>query len=164
MIIPPRPEYYGDTDKAKTLKGEAYQFFTFCCIGIGQALTMTRIKKFDNGNEIVAQVCRNPYGDLHGVVKIFVPPSGGEEFALICTSFNSGVDGGTQIYQAPYPPKTRGELILAGENTNGLVLPSPTYSARTNYRVNESENETVSWDYVRAVVGGSNFKFAKVAI
>lgn len=87
--------------------------------------------------------------------------SGGK---LFCTSFNAGVDDGTQIYKAPYPPKTQGALIAPDDNFNGLILPSPDYSARTNYFVNDKETETVSWDYVNAVIDGNNRKFGKIAI
>jgi len=66
---------------------------------------------------------------------------------LFCTSFNEG-DLGTQIYKKIDRPITRDGLIPEGNNPNELVLPSPTYSSRTNYWVDTKEKNTVSWGYV----------------
>lgn len=72
MITPPRLEYYGDIPKAQALKGAALQFFSFCCLGIGEVLTITRTDNPMDGVVFQATVNKDPYGNLFGVIRIFV--------------------------------------------------------------------------------------------
>jgi len=169
MLAPPRLEYYGDIEKASTLKGAALAFYQFVCSSMGEAQSIQREKR--NDTTVMQATIWTAYGEKRGVVKIYVAPVGSEgEAVLFPTSFND-TDLGTQIYKAPYPAKKQGDLILADDNPNYLVLPTPTYSARTNYWVNDKENATVSWDYVEYLdtsfpVGHINRKrkYGKIAI
>ncbi len=88
----------------------------------------------------------------------------GKPGLLFCTSFNAGVDDGTQIYKSPFPPYTEGGLIGAGDNPTALPLPSATYKARTNYWVDNKEKNTVSWEYITTISPLSNKKYGKIAI
>lgn len=174
MINPPAIKYYGDTAKANALKGVALQFYQSVCMQLGAATTLTREKRTAIGGQaaiIKASIFLNSYRKINGRIDVFVQPILAEEGAkLFCTSFNDD-DLGTQVYKTPYPPKTQGELITIGDNPNLLVLPSPTYSARTNCWVDDKEKNTVSWDYVEYLntdfpVGSPsrNKKYGKIAI
>jgi len=171
MLTPPRLEYYGDIEKASTLKGAALAFYQFVCSSMGDVQSIQREKRDGDTAAMQVTVWTEAYDEKRGVVKIYVAPIGSEGAeVLFPTSFND-TDLGTQIYKAPYPAKKQGELILADDNPNYLVLPTPTYSARTNYWVNDKENATVSWDYVEYLdtsypVGHINRKrkYGKIAI
>lgn len=143
----PRLKYHGDTAKAATLKGAALGFYQFVLLSMGGIKTVQRDKQV--GDAIIrVNVYTDAYGVVNGAIQIYVPVGGGDvEPALFCTSFND-TDLGAQIYKAPFPPKMQGELIAVDDNPNKLILPSPTYSARANYWVNNKETDTVSWDYV----------------
>jgi len=171
MLNPPRLEYYGDIEKASTLKGAALAFYQFVCSSMGKVQSIQREKRDGDTSAMQVTVWTSAYGTKHGVVKIYVAEvSSDGEAVLFPTSFND-TDLGTQIYKAPYPAKKQGDLILANDNPNYLVLPTPTYSARTNYWVNDKENATVSWDYVEYLneslpIGHANRKrkYGKIAI
>lgn len=153
MIIPTRLEYYGDRAKAEALKGKALQLCYSWADGIGQSLIINRTKKLDDTAIIQAIITRNPYGNLFGVVRINVATSGSETSAILfCTSFNAGVDDGTQVYKKPYPPITQGDLVTLNPQT----IPYPEYSARSNFRnngyvqsywVDTKETNCISWSY-----------------
>lgn len=92
--------------------------------------------------------------------------SGGDK--LFCTSFNAGVDNGTQVYKKPYPPITQGDLITLNPQT----IPYPDYSARSDFRgdglqsywVDSKEENAISWSYETFYVFGANRKGAKLSI
>lgn len=87
MITPPRLEYYGDIAQAQAMKGAALQFFSFCCLGIGESATITRTKKPIDGVIFQATVNKDPYGNLFGVVRINVETSGGETLGKIYITY-----------------------------------------------------------------------------
>jgi hypothetical protein len=164
-MITARLEYYGDKEKAATLKGKAMSFYEFVLNSMGDVDSITREKRIDMNTSIQVVIATNGFGQKYGVVKIYVNPKGNNEdiVGLLCTSFNDD-DLGTQVYKAPYPPITKGGLYDIGDNPNGLILPSPTYSARTNYWVDDKEKNTVSWDYVDSIEAGITRKYGKIAI
>jgi len=163
-IHPPNLQYYGDRKKAESLKGVALQFYSFCCVGIGESACLNRTKKMNDGSTIQAIITRDPYGNLNGVVRIAVNPVGPDEpLFLFCTSFNS-TDSGTQVYKKPYPPITQGALIDAGDNPDYLVLPTPDFKVRNNYWVDSQEKNAISWGYAEVVISGTHYKYGKLAI
>lgn len=85
MINTPKLQYHGDRKKAESLKGIALQFYTFCCIGIGESACLNRTKKLNDGSVIQAIINRDPYGNLNGVVRIHIAPSGGVKYLVAIT-------------------------------------------------------------------------------
>ena len=164
MINPPNLQYHGDRTKAESLKGVALQFYSFCCVGIGESACLNRTKKLNDGSVIQAIITKDPYGNLNGVVRIHIAPVGGDENVfLFCTSFND-TDLGTQVYKKPYPPMTQGGLIDVADNPDYLVLPTPDFKVRNSYWVDDKEKNTISWQYVVLDNGYDLYKCGKMAI
>jgi hypothetical protein len=79
-MIPPRIGYFGDKEKAATLKGKALAFYDFVLNSMGGVDAITRDNQLNESTVIRAIISTNGMRQKYGVVKIYVnPTSSGEE-------------------------------------------------------------------------------------
>jgi hypothetical protein len=162
MNIVPRIEAYGDKEKALTLKGKALAFYQFVLDSMGNVQTINRTEKLDDSTVIQAIICTDAYGTKNGILRIYVDVTeSSTKDSIFCTSFNAGIDQGTQIYVKPFPANTIGKLITPDKNPNNLILPQPTFRVGNGYWADEKNKKAVSWDYVQLNNGGW---YGKIAI
>lgn len=79
-VIPPRINFLGDKLISQSLKGKAMAFFNAVISGCGKVKSGTR-SQIINGSEIRVFYYTDAFGQKTGVVDIFTPLGGGEEFA-----------------------------------------------------------------------------------
>jgi hypothetical protein len=117
-------QYYGDRDKALTLKGYALSHYNRVLNSMGNTLTANRTDEFGDGIVINCIVNTNAYGNKTGMIRVFVPVAEKEGALRFYTAFQdiSVTPTSTQVFTKGgltpvlYPVFSIGEYYWFGIN------------------------------------------------
>ena len=108
MNTPPRLEYYGDKEKAITLKGKALGLCEFYHSAMGDAKNIQRDHHIQDGVIIQVTITTGAYGDKEAVAKVYVSPDLSDKVVDFYIGTNIYSEDNARVYMSGYDAEIDG--------------------------------------------------------
>jgi hypothetical protein len=122
----PAIRYFGDRDKALTLKSYALSHYNRVLNSMGNTLTANRTDKFGVGMVINCIINTDAYGNKTGMIRVFVPVIGGGGENLVHITYTDWkspvIDGGSSTLTPPYTGGHRDRFVHVSKS---LIMEEP---------------------------------------